>query len=98
MRAPVTQTKPIEDVTVILDEAHQLGEFANAIRVVEEAGPDVFLDFLKLSVREKKAEVVSRVRVRRVFLPRIRELLGAVDEGEGMTVIFGETDVAAMAN
>jgi len=53
----------------------KFGQFANAFRVVEEVGPDCFLDFMVYSAAEKEATVVSRVRVRQEFLPIIRETL-----------------------
>jgi len=53
----------------------KFGLFANAFRVVEEIGPDCFLDFILYSATEKEATVVSRVRVRREFVPSIRETL-----------------------
>ena len=63
----ITKVNVTEDV--------KFGEFANAFRVVEEVGPDCFLDFMVYSAAEKEATVVSRVRVRREFLPSIRETL-----------------------
>lgn len=59
----------------------KFGQFANAFRVVEEVGPDCFLDFMIYSADCQEATVVSRVRVRREFLPNIRETLSdAMDE------------------
>lgn len=63
----ITKVNVAEDV--------KFGQFANAFRVVEEVGPDCFLDFMVYSAAEKEATVVSRVRVRREFLPSIRETL-----------------------
>jgi len=54
----------------------RFGAFANAFRVVDEVGPDCFLDFLVYSAAEGAATVVARVRVRRDFLGAIRERLG----------------------
>lgn len=51
------------------------GIFANAFRVVEEVGPDCFLDFIVYSGQEGQAQVVSRVRVRKSFLSALREKL-----------------------
>jgi hypothetical protein len=59
-----------------VEEAHKFGSFANAFRVVEEVGPDCFLDFMVYSAAEQEATVVARVRVRRDFLPAIKEKLG----------------------
>lgn len=53
----------------------QFGEFANAFRIVEEVGPDCFLDFIVFSGQEQKATVVSRIRVRKAFLPSLRSSL-----------------------
>jgi len=61
------------DVEVPADLA--TGTFSNAFRVVEEAGPDCFLDFLVYSANEQRAKVVSRVRVRRAFIDAVRETL-----------------------
>jgi hypothetical protein len=55
-----------------VDEDLRFGSFANAFRVVEEVGPDCFLDFMVYSAVEDEATVVSRVRVRRDFIPAIR--------------------------
>jgi len=66
---------PPEDYTVDVDNVDKLGEFANAFRVVEEIGPDCFLDFLLVSNSERHAKVVSRIRVRRAFLPAIRKMM-----------------------
>jgi len=54
----------------------KFGVFANAFRIVEEVGEDCFLDFMVYSAQEEEAVVVSRVRVRRDFLPAICERLG----------------------
>jgi len=66
---------------VIVQEDVKFGQFANAFRVVEEVGPDCFLDFMIYSADLQEATVVSRVRVRREFLPNIRKTLScAMDE------------------
>jgi len=65
---------------VNVEEDVKFGLFANAFRVVEEMGPDCFLDFMVYSAAEKEATVVSRVRVRREFLPSIRETLSEAME------------------
>lgn len=62
---------------VNIREDIKFGQFANAFRVVEEVGPDCFLDFMVYSADVKEATVVSRVRVRREFLPNIRSTLSA---------------------
>lgn len=54
----------------------QRGEYANAFRVVADIGHDVFLDFLVYMPAERKAYVVSRVRVHKTFLPNIRSRCG----------------------
>lgn len=66
----VTEKAPVK-----IDSSHKFGAFANAFRVVEEVGPDCFLDFLVYSAVEKEATVVARVRVRREFLPAIKNNL-----------------------
>lgn len=75
---------------VHVEEAVKFGTFANAFRVVEEVGPDCFLDFMVYSAAEQAATVVARVRVRRDFLAAIRSNLGDAlsefqDDGEGQT-------------
>ena len=60
---------------VNVQEDVKFGQFANAFRVVEEVGPDCFLDFMIYSADLQEATVVSRVRVRREFLPNIRKTL-----------------------
>ena len=60
---------------VNVQEDVKFGQFANAFRVVEEIGPDCFLDFMIYSADVQEATVVSRVRVRREFLPNIRKTL-----------------------
>lgn len=55
-----------------------VGEYANAFRVLPDVATDddFFLDFLIYSEDEKKAFLVSRVRVRKDFLPAIQVRLG----------------------
>lgn len=55
-------------------EGLELGEYANAFRVLED-GSDCLLDFLVRSETEGKAVVVARLRVRRGFLPALRDRL-----------------------
>ena len=64
----------------------KFGLFANAFRIVNEVGPDCFLDFMVYSADAHEATVVSRVRVRREFLPSIRSSLSSAMEE------FPETD------
>ena len=64
------------DTKVKVEPDVKFGEFANAFRVVEEAGDDCFLDFLVYSAQEEEAVVVSRVRIRREFLGAICDRLG----------------------
>lgn len=68
----ITTPQPLE-VEVPVEQA--TGTYANAFRVVEEAGPDCFLDFLVYSANEQRAKVVSRVRIRRAFLESLRDTL-----------------------
>jgi len=65
---------------VNVEEDVKFGQFANAFRVVEEVGPDCFLDFMVYSAEVQEATVVSRVRVRREFLDNIRKTLSAAME------------------
>lgn len=69
---------------VNVESAVKFGQFANAFRVVEEVGPDCFLDFMVYSAAEEAATVVARLRVRRDFLDAIRRSLGdAIIEFDG---------------
>lgn len=56
----------------------KFGQYANAFRVVEEIGTDCYLDFMVYSNDVEEAVVVSRVRVRKEFLPSIRKVLASV--------------------
>ena len=64
-----------KDLDVEVPAELATGTYSNAFRVVEEAGPDCFLDFLVYSANEKCAKVVSRVRVRRAFIEAVRASL-----------------------
>lgn len=69
---------------VNVESAVKFGQFANAFRVVEDAGPDCLLDFILYSAAEDAATVVARIRVRRAFLEPIRQSLGdAIVEFDG---------------
>lgn len=69
---------------VNVEEDLKFGEFANAFRVIEEVGPDCFLDFMVYSADAQEATVVSRIRVRREFLDSIRKTLSqAMEEFPG---------------
>lgn len=85
---------PDSDFDIIVAEGQKVGIYANAFRIVEEAPPDVFLDFLAYSAQEKRAEVVSRVRIRRVFMDAVRESLGQAmrdfGAGEDEHLVVGE--------
>lgn len=62
---------------VTVPQGKELGEFANAFRVLPDAASEWFLDFLVYSEREKVATVVARVRVQGEMLPAIRDRLNA---------------------
>jgi hypothetical protein len=53
----------------------KFGAFANAFRIVPEAGQECFIDFCVFSAQEQRAQVVARIRVHRSFLPIIEERL-----------------------
>lgn len=80
----MSQSERITKVRV--EEDLKFGLFANAFRIVNEVGPDCFLDFMVYSSDAHEATVVSRVRVRREFLPSIRRSLSSAMEE------FPETD------
>ena len=68
---------------ILIEEDVKFGTFANAFRVVEDVGGECLLDFLVYSSAEDQATVVSRIRLRKEFIPRIREkLLEAMEEFE----------------
>lgn len=79
---------------VKVEDRVKFGEFANAFRIVDEVGPDCFLDFMVYSADLHEATVVSRIRVRRDFLPSLRDSLSSAmaefpsskDEGSEITV------------
>jgi hypothetical protein len=57
---------------VMISSELTVGVFANAFRVVHDAGNDWFLDFLTFSASENTAQVVSRVRVTEPFMDSVR--------------------------
>lgn len=58
-------------IEVSIEDGLKFGVFANAFRIVEDAGSDCFLDFLVYSAAEQEMTVVARIRVRREFLEGI---------------------------
>jgi hypothetical protein len=66
---------PQRTTNVIVESSLKHGVFANAFRIVDETGPDCFLDYMVYSEDANEAKVVARVRVNRDFLPNIRETL-----------------------
>ena len=63
------------DCPVSTPPEKEMGEFANAFRVLKDVGSEWFLDFLIYSGREKSATVVARVRVQEGMLTAIRDRL-----------------------
>jgi len=67
---------------VEVDPLKALGIYANAFRVVVEAGVvdqhHCLLEFLVYSGTEDLAQVVGRVRVRKDLLPKLRDTLTEV--------------------
>ena len=61
--------------TIIIPEEITVGSYANAFRVVTSKDGICMLDFVRYSASEGKAVMVSRIRVRPGFLPRIRDRL-----------------------
>jgi hypothetical protein len=67
-------------------DVNSFGTFANAIRVIPEAGSECFIDFLVYSAQENKAQVVARLRVHVSFLPVIlSRMRNEVRSIEGLT-------------
>lgn len=59
----------------------QMGEYANAFRIISDTGAEFLLDFLVYSQAENRATVVARVRMHQGTLEIIREQLsGALTE------------------
>jgi len=53
----------------------EVGEFANAFRILRDGGTEWLLDFLVYSAQGQTAVVVSRLRVQQEFLPAMRDRL-----------------------
>ena len=62
---------------ILVDPELDLGEYANAFRVLDEEG-DCVLEFLVYSEISKKARVVRRIVVNPNMLPAIRDQLTKV--------------------
>jgi hypothetical protein len=60
------------DCEITFLEGGQFGHFANAFRVVDDSGPDCFLDFLLYNYNENRAVIVSRIKISKDFIPSIR--------------------------
>jgi len=81
---------------LIVPDALRMGSFANAFRIVKEAGGEYFLDFLQYSASEELALVVARVRVQGQFLSAIHSRLAStIEEAQtpaGIVVLLGEVN------
>ena len=64
MDRPVQVDCPIE-----VPEELSFGVFANAIRILPELGDECLLDFCVFSAQTQSAVVVSRLRIKKSFLP-----------------------------
>ena len=80
-------------------EGCELGEYANAFRVLED-GSDCLLDFLVRSETERRAVVVARIRVRRGFLPAIQARLseGMEQVSSDCAVVFVNGETSRLPN
>jgi len=78
---------------VAIETPDCFGHFANAFRVLEGDGEGCLLDFLVYSASANKASVVSRIRVRREFLPSIRDSLSMA-----LTEVSRDTSCVAGVN
>lgn len=67
---------PILDI--LINPELDLGEFANAFRVLEDEDGGCVLEFLVYSETGKKAKLVRRITVNPALLPRIRDKLTKV--------------------
>ena len=63
------------DCPVTIPPGKEVGEFANAFRVLPDSGTEWLLDFLVFSESERLAQVVSRIRIQGTLLPAIRDRL-----------------------
>jgi hypothetical protein len=62
---------------VKVPQSQRFGSFANAFRVIQDAGQEYLLDFLVYSDTEQSAKVVARLRVYAPMLPAIRDRLAS---------------------
>lgn len=87
-----------KNLEVLIPENVSFGEYANAFRVVEESSDECFLDFMVFLEKERKAMVISRVRLRKDMLPHvevaIQQALGKV--GPDHRVIFLSPEVRGL--
>lgn len=63
-----------EDRKIHISPSMEHGVFANAFKI-QEQGKDCFLDFMLYSTKDQEAFVVARVRIRKEFLPSIKDIL-----------------------
>ena len=62
------------DCPVNVPNGRELGDYANAFRVMRD-GPEWILDFLLFSETENKATLVTRIRMHEAMLGSIRDRL-----------------------
>jgi len=75
----------------VLGEVGDFGEYSNAVRVVRD-GDDFLLDFCVYSNLEKRARLMSRIRVHQSFLSVIIERLAEELPGNAVTNSFLATE------
>jgi hypothetical protein len=64
---------PTKNIQCDVESPDTFGQYANAFRIVEAGGRDLFLDFCVYSEEENRARVVARIRCRPSFLNVIRK-------------------------
>ena len=65
-------SRPTKNIRCDVEASDAFGQYANAFRIVDAGGEDLFLDFCVYTEQEQRARVVARVRCRPSFLNVIR--------------------------
>ena len=78
---------PQRNSKIIVEPAFKHGVFANAFRIVDETGPDCFLDYMVYSENSNEATVVARVRDEAIVFD-----LRTIQEGEFDDVVAAVRD------
>ena len=68
----------VKNINCPVESAEGYGEYANAFRIVQAGGNDLFLDFCVYSQQSNKAKVVARVRCTPEFIDVMAKRIQAV--------------------